>query len=550
MASSSSSAYCHANHAPEGGWDSCLLEPAPDDTICMICYDVMDDPHSACSNSHHACRECFEAHLNSPAGTKCPGGCGEAVRREGLTKCGRSVAAGVQISKLRACCKHARDVVQRAERISPPTDRNGRSSYCDWTGTFGELQNHLTSKCPLEFVECPYAQLGCPKPVRRRDLEAHLARATMEHMQLASSRIASLSSTVATLSSTVHTLQEQVCLTRLQMAGAAPQLLELECNTAMFEGRGVAAQADMPNETKSFLGLYKLDETKRVNGMPMWIHCEDSRRCIAFNREHHFWHAQRTSEAGEARGFLYRRSGEGSAPSPHATDSPWLAYTGNAFTGDHSWLEDGVQCVAWQPEGQPTTTTKTFATTVTLGGHLPPGMHTGARRCMGTFRRRDGPGAVAGGELVNGRHAYVKVDDSAMMMWFARWAHGATADQYTGWYVGNKTDLGHCRGYLMAPSKDVALRPSQLPKLWAVGRAGPGSGYEPAPGVICTVPNEAPSTSHGAADREVDEASEHPASGEGRGHPDRARRRTRSMAAAESDRGTRSSAGRPSKRRR
>ena len=55
-----------------------------------------------------------------------------------------------------------------------------------------------------------------------------------------------------------------------------------------------------------------------------------------------------------------------------------------------------------------------------------------------------------------------------------RWPHEATADQYTGWYVGNKSDLGHCRGFLMTPSVDVALRPTRMPRLWKVGRAGPG----------------------------------------------------------------------------
>ena len=242
------------------------------------------------------------------------------------------------------------------------------------------------------------------------------------------------------------------------------------------------------DETKAFLGMYRLDETTRINGMPLWVHCEDMRRCIAFNREHSFWHAQRRSEAGEARGFIYRRSSGHSAPSPHPRDSPWLAYTGNAYAGEHSWLEDGVRCVVWEAREEPHVASSTFATSFVLGGALPSGMHTGARRCLGTYRRRSDNGEGEGSELVNGRHSYVHVDDSGMMLWFARWPHVATEAQYTGWYVGNKADLGHCRGFLMAASNDVALCPTRMPTKWAVGRAGPGSGYVPAPSIYCRAP--------------------------------------------------------------
>lgn len=69
------------------------------------------------------------------------------------------------------------------------------------------------------------------------------------------------------------------------------------------------------------------------------------------------------------------------------------------------------------------------------------------------------------------------------MLWFARW-QGQGASEYTGWYVGRAEEVGQCRGYLMAPSVDVALCPARMPERWMVGR-GPSAGYVPAPGLSC-----------------------------------------------------------------
>lgn len=276
---------------PKGGWETCLLEPPTDDATCIVCYDVMIDPMQACSNGHMACAECFDAHLASPAGGKCPGGCGEAIDRQSLEPATKLAA---KIASLAARCKNAHTCGNGEGAASEGT---AGEEQCGWTGRFTELLPHLRSTCPLELVDCPYARLGCREPVRRRDLEAHLGRAALRHMELASSTIASLSGTVATLESTVQTLQEQVGLARQQLSGAVPKLIEIKRNEAL-EGA-----ATLPEETEAFLGLYRLDEGARVNDMPLWVHCEDPRRCIAFNKEHSFWHAQRRSEAGRRDGM-------------------------------------------------------------------------------------------------------------------------------------------------------------------------------------------------------------------------------------------------------
>ena len=133
-----------------------------------------------------------------------------------------------------------------------------------------------------------------------------------------------------------------------------PGLLELELNWDLPDMtrlvRHGIKDVTVCDEARAFLGLYRLDEGAQVNGAPIWLHCEDRQRCIAFNREHGLWHAQQRSEAGAACGFFYRRCESGQCSphlSPHAEGSSWFLYTGNARTGEHSWLEDGVRCVVW-----------------------------------------------------------------------------------------------------------------------------------------------------------------------------------------------------------
>ena len=133
-----------------------------------------------------------------------------------------------------------------------------------------------------------------------------------------------------------------------------PGLLELELNWDLPDMtrlvRHGIKDVTVCDEARAFLGLYRLDEGAQVNGAPIWLHCEDRQRCIAFNREHGLWHAQKRSEAGAACGFFYRRCEGGQRSphlSPHSEGSSWFLYTGNARTSEHSWLEDGVRCVVW-----------------------------------------------------------------------------------------------------------------------------------------------------------------------------------------------------------
>ena len=368
---------------PDGGWEACLTDQHDDEHICPICYDVMVAPTSSgCPAAHTTCLECIDEHLLSPSGSKCPAGCGFRIKREGIV---RMTDKQAQIDALRARCKHADGV-----------DPAGASTRCDWTGPFGELKAHLGSTCPFEPVACPWASIGCTEVVLRRDLEEHLKRNTVQHMQLAGGKIAALSSTVANLSSSVVQLETRMQLARMQLTNSVPRLIELEDVSEVSESGGV-----LPAEAQTFLGLYQLDEDSLVNEFPLWQHCEFPDRCIAYSAELSRWHAQLRAGAGEARGYMYctaRRGGRPAvAPSPHACEAPWFAYTRNAETGEHKWEQDLVRCVLWEEQPQ-LPQTRTFARVLELHGTLPRGVNKGSLdRYLGTFR-------LCGREMHNGRH--------------------------------------------------------------------------------------------------------------------------------------------------
>ena len=372
----------------DGGWEACLTSPIDEEHLCPICYDVMVEPTSSgCPAAHTTCFECIDEHIDSPSGSKCPSGCGFRIKRDALLPMTAKQAA---IDALPARCKHSRGT---NENYNP-----GRNPgpYCDWTGPFGELKDHLASACPFEPVACPWASIGCCEVVLRRNLEEHLARNTVQHMQLAGGKIAALSSTVASLSSSVVQLETRVSLSRMQLTGSVPRLIELEDVSDVSDSGGV-----LPAEAQTFLGLYQLDEDSLINEFPLWQHCEYPDRCIAYSADLSRWHAQLRAGAGEARGYMYctaRRGGRPAvAPSPHACEAPWYAYTRNTETGEHKWEQDLVRCVLWEEQPQQPAT-RTFARVLELHGTLPRGVNKGSLdRYLGTFR-------LCGREMHNGRH--------------------------------------------------------------------------------------------------------------------------------------------------
>ena len=446
-------------HMELSGWEECLLEPAATEDCCLICYDVMVRPTFGCSNRGHACcEECYMDYLKTGGGVApCPAGCGKRVDGDMLEM---AIERHERIRKLPSKCKHA-------------------SLGCDWLGRFGLLveggPNRISltacshiSECPYEPIPCPYAALGCREVCRRREMEAHIQRAALAHVELTGASISGLTQTVSSLTRAVANLEEQVEIQRLRQSGA-PELIELQ-----WVDRASQPQPD----AGTYLGMYKLDDAERINGRPLYVHCEDGRFCIAYHDESSTWHAQLRDEAGEARGFHTCRE---TYPSLFPCEAQcWTSYTGNVHTGVHSWQKGATRCVVWSTAAAPAQ--RTVAMNVELRGHvpttLPPQLYREACACLGTYQRRDE-------QMVNGRHVYAKLDDERKMIWFVRYG---TAE-YTGWYVGHSGHVGQSKGNIMAPATDAALSSASLPTRWFCG-TGSKSPFVRAPGLAMSAPGE------------------------------------------------------------
>ena len=212
---------------------------------CCICLDIMLDPVSSCSEEHAACRSCFERHIESAGGGKCPAGCGRAVGR-------------FTLESRRAL---ARLINERPARCS--SGREDCGSVCTWSGTFGDLIAHRRVDCPDAEVACPHASVGCTVRVRRCELATHVAESAAEHLQLASAA--------------VEQLRLEAELARLQIDGLVPTLVELR-----HDGR---VPLSLPRRAVDFLGTYRLDGSRMAEGRPLWVHTARDVQCIAYFRQ-------------------------------------------------------------------------------------------------------------------------------------------------------------------------------------------------------------------------------------------------------------------------
>ena len=55
---------------------------------------------------------------------------------------------------------------------------------CGNTIPHQDLQEHLSSVCPLSMVECEFSHAGCDAKMHRKDLPSHLSESTVTHMSL------------------------------------------------------------------------------------------------------------------------------------------------------------------------------------------------------------------------------------------------------------------------------------------------------------------------------------------------------------------------------
>jgi len=214
-----------------------------------------------------------------------------------------------------------------------------------------------------------------------------------------------------------------------------------------------------------FLGCYKLERGRVVNGRPAYKHIESGVRWIAFDG--FGWMAQKESSLGEERGFL--QLGDGCA-SPDVSDVTWYQRDGNG-----GWPEvPGLRCVAMteaeaEAESQRQVEARMAAAPAALrltGADLLPGVAS----FLGCYK-------LERGRVVNGRPAYKHIESGVRWIAF---------DGYS-WMAQKESSLGEERGVLQLD--DGCASPDVSDVTWKQ-RDGNG-GWPVVPGLRCTAMTEA-----------------------------------------------------------
>ena len=166
MASKSGS--CCADHQPSAppGVSTEVQAPEP----VQIEYDFVEEPPR-----EYFCPVTFEL-LSEPQKTDC---CGRQLAREVVSRLQREgkpcpLCNDPNISVTND--KHFKRKVNGL-KVRCPHKRNG----CEWVGELGDMGKHFT-QCPLQLVECEFAQAGCHERVPRRDLARHMEEGGQRHL--------------------------------------------------------------------------------------------------------------------------------------------------------------------------------------------------------------------------------------------------------------------------------------------------------------------------------------------------------------------------------
>jgi len=189
------------------GLDPCwLVEKPPDDFICQVCMNVLQQPTSGCPEGHCYCKECYVKALQNIGGNRSCPSCRYPTCESRLVRCRplenlvgklqtRCANAVLDTSELPAPAKRAKTeehekmtaaqlrkklVQEHGLKIAPGATRKEdflallkqhHASGCGWVGAISGLSSHLAADCMLETVPCSNA--GCSATLQRRDLENH-----------------------------------------------------------------------------------------------------------------------------------------------------------------------------------------------------------------------------------------------------------------------------------------------------------------------------------------------------------------------------------------
>lgn len=136
--------------------DAFVDQSAITDYICAICHMVVRKPHltSCCGNLF--CESCIEKVM------KASGPCPMCTDTKLTTFHNKRVARILQI--FRVTCLNSKD-------------------GCQWSGELRQLEGHLQS-CKEMSIPCEYAEYGCNKVFKNKDMDHHLKSASTTHLLL------------------------------------------------------------------------------------------------------------------------------------------------------------------------------------------------------------------------------------------------------------------------------------------------------------------------------------------------------------------------------
>ena len=220
-----------------------FVSPPPDDVICPLCLDIVEEPHQFTCCGHHICKKCgdkikqqattpycpmcrhnectmlpdkyFERNTLNTLPIWCTEGCGQKVEL-GQLKNHLPQCPCVQYNCPYGCGQqYQRQYIEEHKEKCPK--RPFICGYCKYQSTYevivnehypvcdkypiicpnecsedeieqGVLQDHL-NKCPFQVVECEFSHMGCQEKVRRCDLAQHLSDNGVQHSALSSKMI-------------------------------------------------------------------------------------------------------------------------------------------------------------------------------------------------------------------------------------------------------------------------------------------------------------------------------------------------------------------------
>ena len=246
-----------------------FVSPPPDDAVCPICQDILEEPHQFNCCGHHICRKCGDNLRQQAITTRCP-----MCRHNECTmspdkyferntinslliwcteRCNKKVELGQLKNHLQKCpcvqegcpygCgqQYQRQYIEGHKEECPK--RRFDCSYCGYQSIYemivnehhpvcdkylincpnecsgdkieqGKLQDHL-DKCPLQTVECEFSNVGCKKKLHRCDLARHLFDEAVQHNALSSKMIyetmQNLSKRLENLECVVTNISDIVC---------------------------------------------------------------------------------------------------------------------------------------------------------------------------------------------------------------------------------------------------------------------------------------------------------------------------------------------------